>query len=250
MAKNNYTVPALEKGMKLLEFLADYPAGLTMSEMTDTAIPTATLYRMLTTFVQLGYISKDDNDRYRLNRKLLSLAYKSIDENSIIEKALPFMRELRNLVNETVMLGTLYGNEGVVLESVKSHQAICVSVKIGHHFPLHTAAPAKAMLACLDPQELSDILDNTEFTKFTDTTITSKNVYLAELESVRKNNYAFDFGEEHPDLRCAASAICGANGQMLAAIWIAAPSSRTDRKNLEQIAIHVKSTAEKIQSVL
>ena len=250
MAKNNYIVPALEKGMKLIEFLADYPAGLTMSEMAQTEIPTATLYRMLTTFVQLGYVSKDVGDRYRLNRKLLTVAYKSMDENSIIEKALPCMRELRNLVNETVLLGTLYGNEGVVLESVKSYQAICVSVKVGHHFPLHTAAPAKAMLACLAPDELSAVLDNMEFTKFTDSTITTKKDYLAELENVRKNNCAFDFGEESVDLRCAASAICGADNRVLAAVWIAAPASRMDRKRLEEIAIHVKSTAEKIQSVL
>lgn len=54
---------------------------------------------------------------------------------------------------ETAMLGVLYGGEGVVIESVKSNRAVCVSVRIGHHYPLHTAAPAKAMLAFLPDGE-------------------------------------------------------------------------------------------------
>lgn len=250
MSNENYIVPALDKGMRLLEFLSDYPAGLQMCEMSELKLPSATLYRMLTTFVQLGYINKGQNDRYRLSRKLLALAYKSIDENSIIEKALGPMRDLRNALNETVMLGTLYGNEGVVLECVKSHQPVCVSVKIGHHFPLHTAAPAKAILAMLPENESAVVLDNMNFTKFTPATITSKQKYLAELQEVRNRGYALDCGEELPDLLCISSPICDINGYPVAALWIAAPASRMDKKHLLKIAPQLKTTACNIQKLL
>lgn len=122
-----YLVPALERGLNILELLSRHPRGLQMGEMQELQLPPASLYRLLTTLVELGYVIRGDGDRYRLGRKLLTLGYRSIDASSLVEKALPVMRELRNRTGETVMLGVLYGAEGVVVESVKSDQAVCVS---------------------------------------------------------------------------------------------------------------------------
>ena len=166
-----YLVPALERGLNILELLSRHPRGLQMGEMQELQLPPASLYRLLTTLVELGYVIRGDGDRYRLGRKLLTLGYRSIDASSLVEKALPVMRELRNRTGETVMLGVLYGAEGVVVESVKSDQAVCVSVRIGHHYPLHTAAPAKAMLAFLPDREREELLAKIRFTKFTEATI-------------------------------------------------------------------------------
>ena len=65
----------------------------------------------------------------------------------MVEKAIDVMRELRDDVNETVLLGTLVGTRGVILEQVLSTHPLKVMVDPGHNFALHTAAPAKAMLA-------------------------------------------------------------------------------------------------------
>lgn len=252
IGKNNkntssqYLVPALERGLKILEILAAHPGGLLMNEMKELNLPSASLYRMLVTLTDLGYIIKDQSDRYRLGRKLLSLAYKGLDHSNLTETSAVFQRSLRNTVNETVALGVISGGEGVVVDTIRSEQAVCVYVQIGHHFPLHTAAPAKAILAFLPEEEQSQLLDAIKFTKFTPRTITNKKSYLAELQKVRKTGVALDLGEEVSDLRCVAAPIFDSRSYPVAAIWVTGPESRLNEKKLQEISIHVKETAEKI----
>ena len=245
-----YLVPALERGLNILELLSRHPRGLQMGEMQELRLPPASLYRLLTTLVELGYVIRGDGDRYRLGRKLLTLGYRSIDASSLVEKALPVMRELRNRTGETVMLGVLYGAEGVVVESVKSDQAVCVSVRIGHHYPLHTAAPAKAMLAFLPDREREELLAKIRFTKFTEATITNAREFERELAEVRRTGIACDRGEELRELRCAGAPILDGKSYPVAAIWIGGPESRLDPETLAKCGTLVKAAAERIQQQL
>ena len=50
-----YFVPALYRGMQVLEELSIAPRGLTLSEFSG-GYPVATLYRILTTLHKLGYL--------------------------------------------------------------------------------------------------------------------------------------------------------------------------------------------------
>ena len=252
MPKNNkntatsYIVPALERGLKILEMLSEHPSGLLMGEMKELQLPTASLYRMLVTLTELGYIIRDEHDRYHLGRKLLSVGYKGISNATLPEKAAPFMRKLRDLTNETVALGVLSGGEGVVIDTVHSEQPVCVYVKVGHHFPLHTAAPAKAMLAYLPDDELERQINKIKFTKFTDRTITDKKAFSAELEKVKNCGAAYDMGEEAGELRCVAAAIFDSRNYPAAAIWITGPESRLDEEKLKQYGKLLKQTADEI----
>lgn len=247
MNKKPYLVPALERGMRILELLAGHPDGLATTDMEELGLPATSLYRMLVTLSELGYIIRDGSDRYRLGRKLLALAYRSIDESSLIETALGPMRDLRDRTGETVMLGVLYGDEGVVIESVKSNRAVCVSVRIGHHYPLHTAAPAKAMLAFLPEPERRAILGRLVYTRFTETTLSGAKELEHELAGIRETGIAYDLGEELRELRCAGSPVLNAKGYPVAAVWIGGPESRLDQSTLRQYGAMVRSTAERIQ---
>lgn len=245
-----YMVPALERGMRILELLSGHPGGLSMTDMGALGLPAASLYRMLVTLAELGYVVREENDRYRLGRKLLTLGYRTVDESSLIEKALAPMRELRDRTGETVMLGVLYGEEGVVIESVKSNQAVCVSVRIGHHYPLHTAAPAKAMLAFLPDGERDTFLRRISYTEFTEKTIRNAKELESELSEIRRTGIAYDRGEELRELRCAGAPILNAKGYPAAAVWIGGPESRLNDAALRRCGAMVRKTADEIQQKL
>ena len=244
---HSYMVPALERGIRILELLSRHPEGLLMTEMSSLSLPPASLYRMLTTLLELGYVIRDGADRYHTGRKLLTLGFRGADESVLLERSLGPMRELRNRTGETVMLGVLYGAEGVVIESVKSIRPVCVSVRIGHHYPLHTAAPAKAMLAFLPESERISILQKIPYTRFTDATIRSAEELARELAEIRQSGIAYDRGEELRELRCVGSPVLNAAGYPAAAVWIGGPESRLDRNTLKKYGILVRETAERIQ---
>lgn len=245
-----YLVPALERGMRILELLSEHPGGMPMAEMGSLELPPASLYRMLITLSELGYVVREGNDVYRLGRKLLTLGYRMVDDSSLVEKAVGPMRELRDRTGETVMLGVLYGDDGVVIEAVKSNRAVCVSVRVGHHYPLHSAAPAKAMLAFLPDEERREILERIHYTKFTDATLVGAAELAAELAEIRRSGVAYDRGEEMEELRCAGSPILSPAGYPVAAVWIGGPVSRMDDSTLERLGVMARETAEQIQKRL
>lgn len=241
-----YLVPALERGLRLLEYLAAHPGGVTTAELGTLQLPSASLYRLLSTLVHLHYVEREEGDRYRLSRKLLSLGYRSIDEAGLTQQASGQLRKLRDRTGETAFLAVLYGREGVVIDEVVSTQPVKVTVQIGHHFPLHTAAPGKAILAFLPEREREELLRDYPFTRFTAATLDNATAFAHELETVRENGVAFDRGEELEEIRCAGAPVFDRNGRPVAAIWISAPRSRLGDEKLEQTGREVRRAADAI----
>ena len=83
---------------------------------------------------------------------------------------------------ETALLGTLVGNRGVILEQVLSTQPLKVMVDPGHNFALHTAAPAKAILAYMNPEDQGKIIDTISYTRFNENTIITKRQFVRNLK--------------------------------------------------------------------
>jgi len=249
LESDKHIVPALYRGLGLLEKIAEHPEGAPFSLLVqETGLPTASVYRMAETLEKCGYVKHSVDRRYRISRKLLKLGSLSYGEHSLVERAMPFLRKARDLSGETVLLGVLNGQEGIVLTCVDSPQAVKVSIQVGHHFPLHTAAPAKAILAMLPEDELSTILKSIVYTRFTAATITSEKAFLRELAAVKKHGLAFDRGEELDDLRCIAAPILNEENYPVAAVWCSGPASRFNAAKEKTIAGIIQQTAREIGS--
>jgi len=243
-----YHVPNLDRALMILEFLAGQSQGRGVSEIArQLDIPKNSVFRIVSTLHAHGYLLRDDGVKtYSLGRKLLALGYAAVDEHNLMEKSLDALRDLRDATGETALIGTLGHGEGVVLEQMPSPHAVKVLVEIGHRFPLHTAAPAKAMLAFLPPDEAGPIIDGIRFTRFTEKTITDKEHYLAELEKIRRLGYAVDDGEELEGLGCVSAPVFNRRGRPLAAIWVTGPSFRLPREDFERVGDLVMKKAEAI----
>ena len=248
LSRNQYLVPALYRGLKIIELLAQHPQGLTIAGMQKLKLPGASIYRMLMTLLELDYVTRDEGDVYRLSRKILSLGYKTIDESGLIEKSRPTMRQLRDLCGESVLLAVLYGHEGVVIDEVASNQAVKVTVQIGHHFPLHTAAPGKAILAFLPDDERKRIVNSIVYTTFTPQTLKNAAELNTELATIRSQGVAFDRGEEIEDIRCISAPVFNHQNYPIAAISCGGPASRLPENIMRKHTTLVKDHAARISA--
>lgn len=221
-------MPILDRTLDLLELLSSQPHALTLTELTEVLkMPKNSVFRIATTLTLRGYAERDENTKaYRASRKLLSLGHAAIAGQRLVEAAVPVLSSLRDASGETALLGTLAGNHGVVLDQVPSALPVKVVVEIGHAFPLHTAAPAKAMLAHLDAGKQRELIKQIKFTKRTQRTITSAKAYLSELDEVKAQGYALDRGEESETFACVAAPVFDHRRHPVAAIWISGPSDR------------------------
>lgn len=234
---DRYHVPSLVRALSIIEHLAEHREELGSAEIADAlAIPRNSVFRILTTLTDYGYAHRDpENKTYGLSRKFLSVAYRAIDGQNLVERSLDQLRSLRDLTGETVLIGALTGHEGIVIEQVLSKHTIKVMVDIGQRFTMHTAAPAKAMLAFLPPAERDAAVSRITFTRFTDSTCTSAAAFLEELKVVAETGYALDRGEEVADIVCIAAPIFNHRRRPIASIWVTGPKSRVADHDIDPI---------------
>jgi IclR family acetate operon transcriptional repressor len=160
------------------------------------------------------------------------------------------MPSLRDTTGETALLGTLSGSRGVALDQMPSSQPVKVVVEVGHAFPLHTAAPAKAMLAFLPEEMCRRLVADIRFVRHTPRTITSARALFCELAAVRERGHAFDRREESEAYACAAAPVFDRAGDVIAAVWVSGPSDRVTAARLPALGRQVAAAAQALSAAL
>ena len=106
MVKSYYNAPALDKGLDIIELLALSAEPLTQAQIASHLNKTVNeIYRMLNTLKQRGYLEfNEKTDQYYLSYKLLTLVSSFSPIKTLIEKALPAMREITTKTNHSIHL--------------------------------------------------------------------------------------------------------------------------------------------------
>jgi len=241
---DDFQVPALDRGMTIIELLANEPSGLRMREIAELLdIPANSVFRITGALEARGYLSRDQDMRYRLTRKFLSVGYAALGENKLVESSLDVMRGLRDATGETVLIGVRIEHHGVVLEQVAANHPIKFLVDPGMQFPLHTSAPGKLFLAHMAAEERESVLSQMSFERFNERTIVTRDALEVELTAALRDGFALDCGEQVEGLRCVGAPIFDHRGDVISAIWVTGPSFRFAEEALPTIGRQVAVAA-------
>jgi DNA-binding IclR family transcriptional regulator len=218
---------------------------MTMSESAAALkIPRNSAFRILTTLLTHQYVLRDEaTGRFRLSGKLLGLGCKGTGSDRLFQYSQDLLPQLRDATGETALVGRLLADSGVVLQQSPSRHPIKVQVEIGVQFPLHTAAPAKAILAWTDHAGREAVLKTIQFKRFTAKTITSRKAFMHSIEQCREVGYATDIGEEVEGITCIAAPIFDFQSLPIAAIWITGPDMRLPKKRIPALGEIVNNHA-------
>lgn len=115
---------------------------------------------------------------------------------------------------------------------------------------VQTAGVSKAILAFLDPDRRESILRHVDFVRFTDSTITSKDAFLARLEEVRQNGWAYDDGEYEAISNCVAAPVWDYAGTPAGAISITALKAQLDLSSLKSLLPDLLETTRAVSTEL
>jgi DNA-binding IclR family transcriptional regulator len=249
---SRYHVTNLERALRVFELLAENPQGLTSSDISkQLAVSRNSVFRIASTLVDHGFLTREDDRRtFHLSLKLLSIGIKSRSAPSVVEQALPIMHQLQSKYRETIPLGVLSGEQGVVLEEVEGTHHFRYVLDAGKLFYLHTSAPGKAMMAYLPKDEQTELVNKLEYKVFNERTIDSPKRLKAELVEVREKGYAVDRAEEIEGMHCVGAPIFNRKGRPVAAIWITGPSTRIHEKNFDKIGTDVRNHTDIISQKL
>lgn len=149
----NYSTPALEKGLDVIELLAHQPAGLTKSQIArDLNRSVSEIFRMLVCLERRGYIAPVTDDRYSLTLKLFKLVQEHPPIERLIADATPVMTRLAHETGQSCHLGILEAARLVILAQINPPTSVGFYVRLGSTVDLMEAASGYVILAHLDPE--------------------------------------------------------------------------------------------------
>src|SRR5690349_24785965 len=104
--RRDYSAPALEKGIDIIELLGEEETGLTVSDIAQRlGRRMSELFRIIVVMERRGWLQKDvATSRYSVAYHLLRLAHRGTPARSLSTAAAPVMHELPTQVNQSCHL--------------------------------------------------------------------------------------------------------------------------------------------------
>jgi IclR family acetate operon transcriptional repressor len=240
-----YSVPVVRSTFRILQELGRAEL-LGLSEITQrTGISKSTVFRILSTLQELGYVLRDADRIYRISPTLAQLAGEEAAGEALRRLALPHMLELRDKYGETVNLGVRYFDKVTYLEVVPSEFALRLEEVRGASVPVHASSLGKAILAFSPRSTVESLVRGRPLERITPNTICDPDEFLAELKRVNSAGFAFDRGEGSLLAVCIGAPILDAQGDAIAALSISGPAQRfRPKKDAPVIASLLNVTTE------
>lgn len=160
VTKSEYSAPALEKGLDIVELLAVAGEALTAREIGDRLGRSKNeIFRMVFVLLERGYLYRDPTtDKLSLSNRLFELGMRTPRTRGLTEIALPAMQQLSNLLGYSSHLVVINRGETVVVASAVGRSDINFSLQLGYRRPAVDAASGQAIIAFQSPDERSRLI--------------------------------------------------------------------------------------------
>jgi DNA-binding IclR family transcriptional regulator len=246
--RDNSHVQSVERALRIIDLLAEENHEMSLTEVSKTlGWPKSTTHGLITTLRDFAFVEQSAySGKYRLGVKLFEIGNIVARSWNIRDVALPFLRQLNDLIGETVQLATEDGGEVLYIEKLESARVLRIVSEIGARLPMHCTGLGKALLAYKTPAEVRSILSRHGMRAITPYTITNRAILEKELESVRKNGYAVDNGEIMEGMRCIAAPIRDKDGSARYAVSVSGMTGSIQGARFDKIADILKETASNI----
>jgi DNA-binding IclR family transcriptional regulator len=243
-----YSAPSLERGLAILEYLAHHPGGKGQVEIAQALkCPVTSVFRITLSLEKAGYLERDPETKvFRHTQKMLMLGQQALSETDLIGCALPVMRDLRDELADTVLIGVLNGAEIIVLEQALGSHLFRFSVNAGHRIRAFCSAPGKAIIAYLPEKLREQVIGQTEFIRFNANTIATPQAFRKDLQKVAKLGYSEDKAEEYAGIYCVGAPVLDRSGYPIAAIWVTGPDMRVKPEMIPEIGAKIREGALRI----
>jgi IclR family transcriptional regulator, KDG regulon repressor len=245
-------IQSIERAFSILEEVARNRDGISLSELSKrVALHNSTTFHLVRTMVSLGYIKQSkESKRYRIGRRLFTLAAGALDEIELVSLATPVLESLARATGECSHFAIRSGDSIVVLAKTVGAGMFQMADRAGVVRPAHCTALGKVLIAALTPAQVERYVDSHELQRLTPKTIVERDAVLREFEEVRRTGIGFDDGEFDAEARCVAVPVRDFTGQVAGAIGISGPIWRLSLQALQEKARQVREAALDLSSKL
>lgn len=242
--KLNRTV---DRAIDVLEVISTKKEGYTLAELTQLLnCPKSSLFDIIKTLVHRNMILQDSHSgitHYKIGLQSFLIGSHYLNNIDLVNYAKEDLINLANKMQATTFMAVLNDYMVTYIYKYESERSIITTANIGTRRSLHCAALGKAMIAFCTKEEIEKAIAVTEYTCFTEYTISSPEEFRKEIEIVQKKGYAIDDRENTLQQIAAAAPIFDYSGKVIASIsCVGFYESQIDLDDLGMIVKNVADT--------
>ncbi|UDY23424.1 IclR family transcriptional regulator [Nocardioides sp. Kera G14] len=220
----------MARSLDVLGAFDEQHRALTLSELAERAgLSTATALRIVRQLVDGNALTRGEDRRYRIGRRIWDLGLLAPVETDLREVAAPFLSDLHAATRATIHLAVREGEETLYIDSVAGHASVPVVSRVGSRLTLYATGVGKVLLAAAPDDVVRNVLGSLR--PITPYTITAPGILARQLDRIRTEGYATT-REEMTLGACSVAVPITVDGQVVAALGVVLPDFRRDRERL------------------
>jgi DNA-binding IclR family transcriptional regulator len=243
----SYAVPALDKGLDILELLADRNDGLGQAQIAaETGRSVGEIFRVLQTLERRGYLVRDAaSGLYSVSLMMFQLAHRNPPLRGLVQAALGPMRRLSTASGQTCNLSVLDARRVLVIAQVESPGPFGFQVRVGADFPVERTATGAVLLASAGRELQRAYLDDLAAS---DPGLASR--FAQEVDAVAARGYARESGRQLVGIVDIVFPIEGTNGFPAAALTVPCAATTDPAVDVDRIVELARDTAAEISGIV
>jgi DNA-binding IclR family transcriptional regulator len=234
-------VQSVDRAIAILYLLAERGReGVGVTDVaTELGVHKSTAFRLIEALENGDLVEQlEERGKYHLGRGIVRLAGATTARLELPIESRPVCRRLAAELGETVNLAIADAGEAMNILQEYGSSAIAGRNWIGRPTPLHATASGKVLLAWTDADATTKAL------------AADLVVLEAELGKIREQGWASTTEEFEVGLNAIAAPIRGANGDVVAAVGVSAPSYRLPVESFADVAVRLVEGAAEISGRL
>lgn len=219
---DRYTVPGLERGLRILcEFSRNEPV-LTAPELARRlGVPRSTVFRLLVTLENMGFVERTPDGRsHRLGLAVLRLGFEYLASLDIVDLGRPLLDALRDATGQSATLVVRDGREVVYLYRAASRSPFATSVSVGTRLPAHATGMGHVLLGDLSREALRVLYPESRLEALSETTPPTADALFEVVQATRDRGWVVAEGYFESQICTVAAPVRDSSGYVVAAIGV------------------------------
>jgi DNA-binding IclR family transcriptional regulator len=249
---DRYTVPGLERGLRLLQEFSRGEASLSAPELARRlGVPRSTVFRLLVTLESMGFVERTNDGRaYRLGLAVLRLGFEYLASLDLVELGRPLLETLRDETNYAAGLVVRDGRDAVYLHRAPSRSPFASAVAVGTRLPAHATVLGLVLLSDLSLAALRGLYPETRLEALSASTPADADALFEAAQRVRARGWVLSEGYFESNICTVAAPVRDRDGHVVAAIGLTVPGTAIPQERQADLIARVSGAAARLSALL
>lgn len=249
---DRYTVPGLERGLRLLGEFSRGEPELTAPELARRlGVPRTTVFRLLVTLESMGFVQRTPDGRaYRLGLAVLRLGFEYLASLGMVELGRPLLDRLRDETGYSASLVVLDRRDVVYLYRAAPRSPFATSVSVGTRLPAHATVLGHVLLGDLSLGALRTLYPEGQLESRSANTPSDTESLFRCVQQTRDRGWVLAEAYFEPHICTVAAPVHDDAGHIAAAIGLTVPGANIPADQREGLLQKVRESAVELSRLL